>query len=658
MRTPMNRKSLWLCSVIILISINLFALTNSRDANSLLNKAISVFTKYPNTGITLAKQACHIAEITGDGLQKARSLNTVAKFYWQLRRYDSAKVYGQNALLIAQKQHIDSLEGDSWLILGIIDHSRGYYQQAIERYYKSIPLYKKANKLSKIAKSNLDIGISKQQLSLYNEAIKYYLLAGNYFENLNDNKNLANTYNAIASCFVSESDCKKAIEYNIKALYIRRKFNDAPLIAQSLNNIGFVFKENHQPDSAIIYLTKSLEIRKHGTDSSEQVSPLQNLGSCWKMKGNFKKAENYISRSLRIALKYDMREEMARGDLDLAELYIAEKRYKEARALVKLTQKTAAELKLPELLMDAYATQFDIYHQVGDYKNALFYSNKKNEIKDSMFTIAKNKTISELEIQYQTSQKEKDIAALHLKNNLENKIVREQGLSIIGLGIAAVLLLLLFVIAYNNFRIKDNANKRIQTLMQDLHHRVKNNLQILSGLFMMQINNLSDENTKNALRENEARLTSMNLIHNKLYLDHTNTQIEMEEYLTKLLHHIKDSFGTGKENDINLKVEVERIMLEADKAVAIGLLINELATNAFKYAFDDMAGEIYLSLKHEGKSRLLLTLSDNGKGIEKTDKEKAPSFGLKLVNLMVRQLNATLVVNNDIGVSYQMEIGI
>jgi two-component sensor histidine kinase len=150
----------------------------------------------------------------------------------------------------------------------------------------------------------------------------------------------------------------------------------------------------------------------------------------------------------------------------------------------------------------------------------------------------------------------------------------------------------------------------------------------------------------------------MNLIHNKLYLDHSTTQIEMQEYLTKLLHHIKDAFGGEKERNISLRIDVWPVMLDADKAVAIGLIVNELATNAFKYAFDGGGGEIYLCLKQESKSKLLFSLRDNGKGISDVHKKNGASFGIKLVNLMARQLNSTLIVKNDKGAFYQMEIGI
>jgi two-component sensor histidine kinase len=132
----------------------------------------------------------------------------------------------------------------------------------------------------------------------------------------------------------------------------------------------------------------------------------------------------------------------------------------------------------------------------------------------------------------------------------------------------------------------------------------------------------------------------------------------MEDYLTKLLYHIKDSFDGGANNDISLKIDAEPFMMEADRAVAVGLIVNELATNAFKYAFNGKTGEIHLSLKRHDKTKLLLNFSDNGKGISNAHKENEPSFGLKLVNLMARQLSSKLVAPNKGSTCYTLEIDI
>lgn len=613
----------------------------------------------PEIGIKLAKLAFQKANAVNYRPAMIKCLSLESEYFWDLRKFDSAKIYAQNALIQAENYHLDSLKSDCWLSLGMISYRDNDFKKSIIAYKKAAVEYKKSGKLAGLGTAYLNIGISEQQLTEHKEAIRYYLLSSQIFETLKNDQYLASTFNAIADCFNELKNYSKTLEYNKKALLIRQKLKDEQGIAQSLNNIGFLFSKLKRADSAIYYLSRSLAITANNRDSSGLVLTLQNIGSAYKIKHEFKTAGRYAIRAQNIALNYKMTKELAGGNADLAEIYIGEKDYEKALRYVNMAIDTAKRLNLTELLLKGYTIKYTIYKQTGDYKNAVIYGDKRAQLNDSLFTISSNRAITEMETKYKTAQTEKDRDAYRVRSQLQQKIVGQQTKYIIVLSIAAVLLAVLFVIAYNNFRKKNKANQRIQTLMQDLHHRVKNNLQILSGMFTMQIDNLSDENTKNALRENEARLTSMNLIHNKLYLDNTTTKIEMNDYLTKLLNHIKDSFGGYKQNEINLRIEVSNIMLEADKAVAIGLIANELTTNAFKYAFNgQVQGEIHLALQLVEKSKILLTLGDNGVGLKAENKDKAPSFGLKLVNLMARQLNTTLVVNNNNGVFYQMEINI
>jgi two-component sensor histidine kinase len=653
------KKGFFLFIGLCILMNNAYSFFYQADINpdTLLKKAYKAAN--PETGIKLAKLALHKANAVNNRPVIIKCLSLESEYFWDLRKYDSAKIYAQNALTQAENYHLDSLKSDCWLSLGMISYRDDDFKQSIISYQKAAIEYKKAGKLAGLGTAYLNIGISEQQLAQYKEAIRYYILSSQIFESLKNEQYLASTFNAIADCFNELKNYPKTLEYNKKALLLRQKLKDEEGIAQSLNNIGFLFSKLRKADSAIYYLSGSLAITKNDKDSSGLVLTLQNIGSAYKIKNEFKKAEKYSLRAQNIASNYRMLKELAGGNADLAEIYIGQKDYAKALQHVNTAIDTAKKLNFTELLLKAYTIKYTIYKQTGDYKNAVIYGDKKSELNDSLFTITANKAITDAETKYRTTQTIKDRDAYKVQSDLRQKIVSEQMKYIFVLSIAAVLLAVLFVIAYNNFRKKNKANQRIQTLMKDLHHRVKNNLQILSGLFTMQIDNLSDESTKAALRENEARLTSMNLIHNKLYLDNTTTKIEMNDYLTKLLNHIKDSFGGYKQNEINLRIEVSNIMLEADKAVAIGLIANELTTNAFKYAFNgQVQGEIHLALQLVEKSKILLTLGDNGVGLKAENKDKAPSFGLKLVNLMARQLNSTLVVNNNNGVFYQMEISI
>lgn len=628
------------------------------DVSAKLLQQATAIEGQPLKTISLLQKSHLEAVKLGNRVVVVKSLTRISEYYWDLKNYDSAKNYANDALLRASQYSLDSLKGDCWLSLGMISYSKGEFKKSISEYNKAISEYQKANQTYYLATALMNIGISDRKLSQYTIAIANFTKAAAIFENTKHDRNLALTFNSIAGCFSDLDNLPKALEYYRKALIIRQKMGDNVLISSSLNNVGYLFFKAKKADSAIYYLNKSFDLIRNYRDSSELVLTLQNLGGAWRMKGDIKKAENYIKRAQRIAADYQMGDELGRGNADLAEIYLSQNKYAKALSAINITIDTAKKEKALELLLQGHIIKYKIYKRIGDFKNALHYAEMVNELKDTIFNSDRDNYVTEAETKFQTKQKERDIISLREKGELQQKINNQQHAYIIVLAFAAILLAILFVIAYNNFRKKNKANERIQTLMRDLHHRVKNNLQILQGLFSMQIDNLSDEKTKNALRENEARLTSMNLIHSRLYLDNTTTKIEMSDYLTKLLNHIKDSFSGYGQNEINLKIEVSNIMLEADKAVAIGLIANELTTNSFKYAFNGAGGEIHLALQLVEKSKILLTLGDNGVGLKPETKDKAPSFGLKLVNLMARQLNSTLVVKSNPGVFYQMEISI
>jgi len=605
-------------------------------------------------GIRLAKQSCALAVGQGNNVIRVKSLNLVAGFFWQMKANDSAEYYCRYALSASKKYRVDSLSADTWVLWGLVDYNRAAFESAIAKYNTAILLYHKLHKPRSEAVAYNNIGICETELSRNTEAIGNYMSAIKIFEKLKDSSNVASSCNAIAICFSSMNDYKKAIEYNLKNLAIRESLKDKIAVAQSCNNLGYVYKQYNRPDQAIVYLLKSIALYQNETDSSLLILPLQNLGAVMKMKGRQAAAERYLLRSLNICDRYGDKENKGRGDLDLAELYLAENKLPGALTNAKTAGVIARELQMPDLLMNAYADEAKIYAAQGNYKDALIATNRSNMLKDSLFTLAKNRSISDIETKYRTAEKEKDIAALSIKNQLETQVVTQQKKSIIVLVTGACMLVVLLVFAYRSYRRESRARQQVKTLMRDLHHRVKNNLQILSGLFSMQIGELSDGKAKNTLKENESRLASMNLIHSKLYLNEKNTQIEMTAYVSKLIEHISTSFDAEQNITINMHFSDDVINMEADKAVAVGIIINELACNAYKYAFNDGGGELTLALERDRK-KLKLKFSDNGKGL-KTGNAGKESFGLKLVRLMSKQLNATISCGNDNGAWYEFEM--
>jgi two-component sensor histidine kinase/CHASE2 domain-containing sensor protein len=191
-------------------------------------------------------------------------------------------------------------------------------------------------------------------------------------------------------------------------------------------------------------------------------------------------------------------------------------------------------------------------------------------------------------------------------------------------------------------------------LLKEVHHRVKNNLQIISSLLNLQSGYIEDPVALNIFNESRNRVRSMALIHEKLYQSKDLAKIDLEDYLKTLTSGLQSSFS-GRPAPVRMTLEVEPIMLGVDAAVPCGLIVNELVTNCFKYAFGSNPGEIRISMKRTGESRLQLTVSDDGVGFPKdVDFRNTESLGMQLVTTLTDQLEGTLDLRNGCGTSFEI----
>lgn len=204
-----------------------------------------------------------------------------------------------------------------------------------------------------------------------------------------------------------------------------------------------------------------------------------------------------------------------------------------------------------------------------------------------------------------------------------------------------------------------------ETLLKEIHHRVKNNLQIISSLLSLQGGYIKDEKILTLFKESEHRVRSMALIHEKLYQSENLSRVNFAEYLSHLTSGLLRSYGAAA-HGVKLQQRVEDIFLGVDTAIPCGLLVNELVSNALKHAFVGRdSGEIQLELHRKPQpdgaapaqgQRFLLTVRDNGVGFpHEINLREARTLGLKLVAALVRQLNGVLTHQQDRGTVLQIE---
>ena len=194
-----------------------------------------------------------------------------------------------------------------------------------------------------------------------------------------------------------------------------------------------------------------------------------------------------------------------------------------------------------------------------------------------------------------------------------------------------------------------------EALLKEIHHRVKNNLQVVSSLLGLQSRVVSDPETRRMFQESQDRVHSMALLHESLYQSHNLSQINFPEYIRQLAAHLFHSYGVAADR-IHLRTDLDSLSLHLDAAVPCGLIINELVSNSLKYAFPDgRKGEIRIELREnfDGTTRLLV--ADNGIGLKAdVDWVNTRSLGLRLVRTLAEQLGAKIEVNSRAGMEVRL----
>lgn len=209
--------------------------------------------------------------------------------------------------------------------------------------------------------------------------------------------------------------------------------------------------------------------------------------------------------------------------------------------------------------------------------------------------------------------------------------------------------------------------KEKNTLLGEIHHRVKNNLQVISSLLNLQSDNVKDKGLRTMFKETQDRIKSMALVHEELYHSKDLSEVDFSEYVRILTGRLLQSYDEDPDN-ISIKTTVDNIFLDVDKAIPCGLIINELFSNSLKYAFptdtidagkSKLKNEIEISMRRVGKSKIKLSVRDNGIGLpEDLDIHNTTTLGMQLVSALTEQLEATIELIKQDGTEFEIIFGL
>ncbi len=591
----------------------------------------------------------------------ATQLNDSAISFWQLGKHDTALSTISLALAHAVKNNDSLMIARCLNNTGLIYNSKGDPIKSLFYYEQSLSILKRIGNKENLPIALLNIGIAYKEQGIYDQAMQYLFEAVTNFENKNDSLKTSSAYNTIANILMIEESYDQALNYHYKALNIRKNIKYFKGIAGSLNNIGIVYKKLRKFDSASYYLRYSLAlINKTSPLSEYKANTLSHIADIYKAKKKFSLALIYYDSAFIIRKAIGTKKGLSNSYFELGELNFVLKNYSIAKNYLLKGISIGKGVNAMGIVLKCYNILRQVYHESNQLNYAIIYDNLYIELSQKLLNEDKQASIIRMQIAYETEKKKQEIINLNSEKEKQATIIELNSIrlearntQIISLITLALALLTAIVLIYLRYRDKNRFAKKMDMVMRELHHRVNNNFQVLSSIFNLQIDYLNDDQAKSTMQSNLNRINSMILIHQSLYFDKEITKINIEKYVDQLVKSLCVAYGFSS-SKIQIKWGIEKkISLVSDKAIPLGLIVNELVSNSFKYAFSSKNNQPILEINltfNEG--HYMLFIGDNGLNDKPNLHNK--SFGLKIVESQVKQLKGEVESYFENGLKYKI----
>lgn len=584
----------------------------------------------------------------------ASHLSHIGYNFLTTHEYDSAlSCYYKSIRYSSQKPE---LTASTFECMGVAYNNKGFSDSTLFYYNKALALYKEASDTAHVVIIETNLSLLYKNLGLYERSLEHAFRALAILEHQTPDRTLASCYNTIGAVYARLKDYTNALLYYRKSLAIRKQINYAKGIGQSYNNIGEVYISLHQYDSALKNLFRSVDIKKTTGDRNAVGTTLNLIGETYLSQNKVKEAEPYFLESLAIKKEFGERLNQAIAlnnlgkvklrlhDLPAAENFIhaAEDHIRIASSLDELRKNL--ELKL------------QLYQNRADYKKALYFATELMAVKDSLLDREKVESLASMQAQYETEKKEQQISILEQDKALQQAEIKTKQTWIQSLIAIITLTSVIAALLYYGYRESQRNKNKVENLLKELHHRVKNNLQVLSSVLSLQSQHVTDENAIQVIKSSESRVNTMALIHKKLYSDQDNRTINMKEYIQELVTYLMHTYGMS--NKLTFTLNSEDIYLDVDKAIPTGLILNEIVSNSLKYAYHDHpAPSLQINISVPQSHELILQVADNGPGIPEASRlETNQSFGLRMVKTLTRELKGKISVQSYTGTTFTLQI--
>lgn len=572
--------------------------------------------------------------------------------------------YARDGLALAEKIKDTSNIAYFYTFIGVLYKNMGEYEEALRFYQRAIPINQKTGNLQGNAGIYNNIAFVYHLQGKYKDALKYYLKALEFFENSKYVKQKQNVINNIGSLYADQKQFATALQYFEQALQIAETIKDTLGIAFAYNNIGEVYQKQGKWKEAKTNFLQSLVWKKHKQHWRSIASGYANLGLVYEDENKYDSAEFYLQEALQIYRKINDTNGEVETLLRLGELSVLLKNENKANLSYQTALHKSLLIGAKPLTEKAYKYLSEYYAKKQDFAEAYRLRVLYDNTKDSLMNIEQARQINELQVIYNDQAKNKQIEILQKEKQislLEQDAVKKQKWLLVAIVAILVLVAASLWWAYwlkqkknealnqKNLEIADNLLQK-EMLLKEIHHRVKNNLQIISSLLHLQTH--KSQNLQDLLQKSQDRIQAMAIIHEKLYQSSNLQSISLSEYIENLLGYFEKTYSLSEKN-ICFQSNVENIFLDIDKLIPCGLILNELITNSIKYAFKEKKAGIILVWASIQNNMCKLEISDNGSGLpEELNLKKIKSLGLRLVDGLVKQIKGSWQSQNEQGAKF------
>jgi two-component sensor histidine kinase len=558
-----------------------------------------------------------------------------------------------------------------------------YVKYSFAKYYFRTANDKKFIRTAFELKNNSEFLNTKESVSTLSILAQYYLQTEQFVELLNlypllykqIEKYQINDYrtskgfknNKLGNLYYRLKNYKKSRELFKKSELNYAKEEKKFQLASAKNNIGLTFLQEKKFDSAKYYFNDAIKILKTYTDKDIKKIEIDNFlsvvksneVSIWAAKKEYKKVLPFYLKELKDNLRIGNDFNSIRS----AYLKIAKTYYNLGKIDIALKYLDSTEWILKKyphntLKKDFYRLKGRCLLVKGNISKANTYFDKLKQFRDSI----EKKHIEDRSIlatiKYETSKKEKELFFSKQKIKIQKSINKYLIFGIFFLIIIISILFFLIKKILKDKKVISEQRAKTQlsleeknTLLKEVHHRVKNNLQIIISILDLQSLKSNDEKLLQILLQGQNRIQSMALVHQQLYQSESINDISIKKYLEDLITHIS-SLNSNK--NIKFNIQTNNIKFKINTAVPLGLITNELITNIYKHAFDvNQTGSVSLEIVQIDKHYYKLIIKDSGKGFPKDfDINKTNSLGLKLVQILTKQLKGKLEIKNKYTLIY------